>query len=390
MNESNSPALLRDTPGRTSARPASAGGGWCRALEPHGFRPPRVSRLATALPAGLLIAASRADPAGAKVADLVHDVGPGAANAQPSLTSLPASGRLLVASGWAPRSRDKRLLGASGDRRPGRPRAVRCRGTTGRARADRNCGLRPPTPSPTRRGRPPVSASPTPSRRALASSGQRRRNRRSPRGQGRRSGTAGLATSARGRAARPVGRHGTGDQRPYVNIAAARSSTVHRQAHPQSARPTPTEVAWSSDGARLLSAPPDAWWRTSAPAPLSLPDHVRGHRTGGRSRPRASSRTATVSPPWKPAGARRGREEERCPLRTSRASTTSPDRLFAGTGSPPAASGRRTGAGCSSAGPTPRPSRATAGCARFRTSPGSSTLARPASRPSRACWCCAR
>jgi hypothetical protein len=77
----------------------------------------RLSRLAIALAVGLLIAAIALSPAGAKVADLVHDVvHPGAHNARPALTSLPAPGRLLVASPKGPwivhQDGSKRLLGA--------------------------------------------------------------------------------------------------------------------------------------------------------------------------------------------------------------------------------------------------------------------------------------
>lgn len=78
---------------------------------------PRLNRLAIALAAALLVAAIALSPAGAKVADLVHDVvEPGTENAQPALTSLPAPGRLLVTSPHGPWIVDKdgsqRLLGA--------------------------------------------------------------------------------------------------------------------------------------------------------------------------------------------------------------------------------------------------------------------------------------
>ena len=79
-----------------------------------------MSRLAIALAVGLLIAAVALSPAGAKVADLVHDVvQPGAQNARPALTSLPAPGRLLVTSAKGPwivdQDGSKRLLGAYED-----------------------------------------------------------------------------------------------------------------------------------------------------------------------------------------------------------------------------------------------------------------------------------
>jgi dipeptidyl aminopeptidase/acylaminoacyl peptidase len=77
---------------------------------------PRLSRLAIALAAGLLIAGVALTPAGAKVADVVHDVvEPGSDNAHPALTSLPASGRLLVNSPQGPwivdQDGSQRLLG---------------------------------------------------------------------------------------------------------------------------------------------------------------------------------------------------------------------------------------------------------------------------------------
>ncbi|MGH2926292.1 MAG: hypothetical protein ACRDK1_10025 [Solirubrobacterales bacterium] len=60
-------------------------------------RRPRWGRLVLALGVGLVLLAIGLSPAGAKVADLVHDVvHPGAPNARPELTSLPTSGRLLV------------------------------------------------------------------------------------------------------------------------------------------------------------------------------------------------------------------------------------------------------------------------------------------------------
>jgi dipeptidyl aminopeptidase/acylaminoacyl peptidase len=80
----------------------------------------RVNRLVVALAVGLLILAVALSPAGAKVADLVRDVvQPGERNAQPALTSLPAAGRLLVTSPKGPWVVDhdgsKRLLGAYQD-----------------------------------------------------------------------------------------------------------------------------------------------------------------------------------------------------------------------------------------------------------------------------------
>jgi dipeptidyl aminopeptidase/acylaminoacyl peptidase len=81
---------------------------------------PRLNRLAIALAVGVLIAAVALTPAGAKVADLVHDVvHRGEENAKPALTSLPAEGRLLVTSPKGPwtvgQDGSKRLLGAYED-----------------------------------------------------------------------------------------------------------------------------------------------------------------------------------------------------------------------------------------------------------------------------------
>ena len=78
---------------------------------------PRLNRLALALAAALLVAGIALSPAGAKVADLVRDVvEPGSGNTQPALTSLPASGRLLVSSPDGPwvvdQDGSQRLLGA--------------------------------------------------------------------------------------------------------------------------------------------------------------------------------------------------------------------------------------------------------------------------------------
>jgi hypothetical protein len=79
-----------------------------------------LNRLAIALAVGLLILAVALSPAGAKVADLVHDVvQPGEENARPALTSLPAPGQLLVTSAKGPwivaHDGSKRLLGAYED-----------------------------------------------------------------------------------------------------------------------------------------------------------------------------------------------------------------------------------------------------------------------------------
>jgi hypothetical protein len=81
---------------------------------------PRLNRLAIALALALLVAGAALTPAGAKVVDLVGDVvQPGHENAQPVLTSLPASGDLLVTSPQGPwivdRDGSQRLLGAYED-----------------------------------------------------------------------------------------------------------------------------------------------------------------------------------------------------------------------------------------------------------------------------------
>jgi dipeptidyl aminopeptidase/acylaminoacyl peptidase len=78
---------------------------------------PRLNRLVLALAAALLVAGIALTPAGAKVADLVRDVvEPGHDSAHPALTSLPASGRLLVSSPEGPwivdQDGSQRLLGA--------------------------------------------------------------------------------------------------------------------------------------------------------------------------------------------------------------------------------------------------------------------------------------
>lgn len=76
----------------------------------------RLSRLAIAIALVALVLVLALTPAGAKVADLVQDVvQPGEDNARPALTSLPASGRLLVSSArgaWiVNEDGSKRLLG---------------------------------------------------------------------------------------------------------------------------------------------------------------------------------------------------------------------------------------------------------------------------------------
>jgi hypothetical protein len=78
--------------------------------------PARKRRLVLALAAGVLVLALALSPAGAKVADLVHDVvETGEPDARPALRSLPAAGELLVESRQGPwivrADGSKRLLG---------------------------------------------------------------------------------------------------------------------------------------------------------------------------------------------------------------------------------------------------------------------------------------
>ncbi len=93
--------LLRDVP-----IPDERGAeerGWRVVRAAYGQRSPaaragrRATRVAIAVALGALALALVLTPAGAKVADLVHDVvRPGEPNAEPELTSLPTAGRLLV------------------------------------------------------------------------------------------------------------------------------------------------------------------------------------------------------------------------------------------------------------------------------------------------------
>jgi hypothetical protein len=81
---------------------------------------PRLNRLAIALALGFLVAGVALTPAGAKVVDLVQDVvEPGQESAQQALTSLPATGHLLVTSPEGPwivnKDGSQRLLGAYED-----------------------------------------------------------------------------------------------------------------------------------------------------------------------------------------------------------------------------------------------------------------------------------
>jgi hypothetical protein len=83
-------------------------------------RPRRGGRVALAVAVGLLLLALGLSPAGARVADLVGDVvHRGDRTAQPALTSLPTTGRLLVTSPTGPwvvaRDGAKRRLGEYDD-----------------------------------------------------------------------------------------------------------------------------------------------------------------------------------------------------------------------------------------------------------------------------------
>jgi hypothetical protein len=95
------PELLRNAPLPDARRAEERG--WRVVRAAYGRRPPagitsrRATRFAIAVALGALALALALTPAGAKVADLVHDVvRPGARNAEPALTSLPTGGRLLV------------------------------------------------------------------------------------------------------------------------------------------------------------------------------------------------------------------------------------------------------------------------------------------------------
>jgi dipeptidyl aminopeptidase/acylaminoacyl peptidase len=102
MNEARLRELLRDAPVPDERAAEERGWRVVRAAfvttERSRLRP-RRGRLAIAVAVGVLLLAIGLSPAGAKVADLVHDVvHPGEKNARPELTSLPTSGRLLVTS----------------------------------------------------------------------------------------------------------------------------------------------------------------------------------------------------------------------------------------------------------------------------------------------------
>jgi Tol biopolymer transport system component len=76
-------------------------------------------RLAVVLAGATILAALLLSPAGAAVRDWIHDVVTGEGDAAPALTSLPASGELLVESELGPwivqEDGSKRLIGAYGD-----------------------------------------------------------------------------------------------------------------------------------------------------------------------------------------------------------------------------------------------------------------------------------
>jgi WD40 repeat protein len=102
MNEARLTALLRDAPVPDERRAEERGWRMVRAAfeeRPPSRPPARGTRLVVAVAVGLLILAIGLSPAGAKVADLVHDaIHPGQGNSLPELTSLPAPGRVLATS----------------------------------------------------------------------------------------------------------------------------------------------------------------------------------------------------------------------------------------------------------------------------------------------------
>jgi len=102
MNEARLTRLLRDAPVPDERQAEERGWQMVRAAfeeRPPSRLPARGTRWVIAVAVGLLILAIGLSPAGAKVADLVHDaIHPGQGNARPELTSLPAPGRLLATS----------------------------------------------------------------------------------------------------------------------------------------------------------------------------------------------------------------------------------------------------------------------------------------------------
>jgi hypothetical protein len=121
MNEERVRELLRGTP--LPDESAAEQRGWRlvhRAFEDRVAPPRRTrrpNRLAIAIAIAALALVLLLTPAGAKVADLVHDVvQPGEENARPALTSIPAPGRMLVTSAQGPwivdQDGSRRLLGA--------------------------------------------------------------------------------------------------------------------------------------------------------------------------------------------------------------------------------------------------------------------------------------
>ncbi len=120
MNTRGLTELLRDAPPPDERGAHERGWRVVRAAFEQADRSrarPRGGRLLLALAVGLVLLALGLSPAGAKVADLVHDVvHPGHRNARPELTSLPTSGRLLVTSptgSWVvAQDGGKRRLGA--------------------------------------------------------------------------------------------------------------------------------------------------------------------------------------------------------------------------------------------------------------------------------------
>ena len=282
MNERRLTELLRDIPVPDERQAQERGWRVVRAsLEARHPVPARLhlNRLAIALAVGLLLAAIALSPAGAKVADLVHDVvQPGEQNARPALTSLPAPGRLLVTSAKGPwvvdQDGSKRLLGAY-EEAAWSPHGLFVAVTRGRA-------LTAVDPVGTVRwslaARRPVSNP------AWSSSGVRvaylsGSSLRIVAGDGTddrllASHVARVAPAWRPlRMPVPAGQVATGprtnvlayaDRRGRVTVRDVDSGTVLLRSPPG---PTPIQLSWSSDGKRLLSVSRHAFWTLNPPHP---------------------------------------------------------------------------------------------------------------------------
>ena len=375
-----------------------------------------VSRLAIALAVGLLIAAVALSPAGAKVADLVHDVvQPGAQNARPALTSLPAPGRLLVTSPKGPWVVDQDGVEAAAGRLR-RRRLVAPWPVRGR----RLAAASSPRSSPTGTvhwslaaahpvSDPALVALRYPRRlpeRLLTSSGRWGRDRTITSSPGMSLAVRTGLAAARGGAAAQASRSITG---PGTNVLAYvdRRGQVtgprrrYRQAPlPLSARPTAHRASpGRRTGQRFLSASRHAFRRPSTPAPPIGSRPASGPRTSGR------SSAASFRPDSSYRGRRRGNP------RAARAAARQSVVLFGrtdvenflareavrGTGSPPGpdvVAGRALAAGrLARRRPVALPAaEPTAGCAPSahisrQFDPGAT--GRPPS-PGISGWCCAR